>query len=437
MLLRELSKLPQTTSDFQYLKSLEISHIPLLVWERKQDCGAIGVVTRVIPDDAFNKWAINLLLSTSKIMYPPSEFSHQIYTDIIVELFETMLKNTAAKDKWEEEGESYFKTKVDFYTSKGLKIEAVLPAFPCKSSNPDKVSGYMPDKGEEMALRTLCDFASAVKKVYPPGILIWIVSDGHVFSDCIGVDDLTVNAFGFSLKELYHRINTSGEEMIRFCSLIDLFNLHNKPVDEEILDEIHLSHHIATEIDPTSENCRKILMKSCDTDWGQLKEDINTPNHPRLFLFRGFSKFMEEDLKQHPTIIAASKKKSKKIVAKIAFEMIKRNDAYSNLMELIFPMHLRFSIHAHTNSGPKYGIKLLSNKHCRVINSLEECSSPNYDDLLHIPTPWHNTVLKIEGDSMYYVTKTNNIMKAIQEGTYTGGWDKKSGCFELKARSTA
>lgn len=40
--------------------------------------------------------------------------------------------------------------------------------------------------------------------------------------------------------------------------------------------------------------------------------------------------------------------------------MIKRNDAYSNLVELMFPFHLRFSIHAHNNAGPKFGISLLS-----------------------------------------------------------------------------
>ncbi len=32
-------------------------------------------------------------------------------------------------------------------------------------------------------------------KIYPPGMKIWIVSDGHVFSDCIGVDDDVVSTY--------------------------------------------------------------------------------------------------------------------------------------------------------------------------------------------------------------------------------------------------
>jgi pyoverdine/dityrosine biosynthesis protein Dit1 len=36
-----------------------------------------------------------------------------------------------------------------------------------------------------------------------------------------------------------------------------------------------------------------------------------------------------------------------------------RNDAYSNLVSDLFPFHIRLSIHAHNNSGPKFAIRLL------------------------------------------------------------------------------
>ena len=64
----------------------------------------------------------------------------------------------------------------------------------------------MPDKGEELALSRLIQFADSIAKIYPPGIIIWIVSDGHVFSDCIGVDDSKVNRYFQGLQNLYQNL---------------------------------------------------------------------------------------------------------------------------------------------------------------------------------------------------------------------------------------
>lgn len=427
-----LAVAPKTGNDYLYLKDELVSPFPVLVWEEVTNDGIIGVVTGIIEINEFNRWFINLILKSSKVTYSLSTYpKSQQYTEVIVDIFARMIKNTTPNDKWEDEGKEFFTQRVDFFTSRGLKIEAILPAFPCKSSNPDKVSGDLPDKGEEMALKTLCNFALCVKEVYPPGMVIWVVSDGHVFSDCIGVDDTVVNKYGEALKNSYKAVNKSEEELVKFLSLVDLFDLKKNPIKNSELEDIELEHHIRTEIEETSETCRKILMKGCDTDCGQLKRDIDTPGHPRLSLFRGFSKFMDEDLKQHPSIATVSRKKQKKIIARVAFEMIKRNDAYSNLVDLMFPLHLRFSIHAHDNSGPKFGIRLLSNQRCKVIKSLEEVLSPNYDDLLHIPTPWHNTILVVENDPTHYITRTSAIMEAMMEGTHLGAWNKQNKCYEL------
>lgn len=403
------------------------------IWERSHDNGVLGIVTKAWNLSYFDNWMINLVLSTANIRYPFNTCPNlKIYTHKIIDIFVNTLKNTTAHDKWTEGGSIYFEKKVDFFTSKNLTIEAVLPAFPCKSSNLNKVAGWKPDKGEEMALTKLCEFAAKVKEVYPPGMLIWIVSDGHVFSDCIGVDDFAVNSYNEELKKLYNRINKSGKCCIKFCSLLDIFQLKNFPIDPEILSDIDVTHHLGTRLDEESENCRKLMIHSCDSDQGSLKEDISKPDHPRLFLFRGFSKFMEEDLADHPKLLTLSKKKTKKAVAQIAFEMIKRNDAYSNLVEIFFPMHLRLSIHAHNNSGPKYGVKLLDSKLCKAVKSIEECSTPSYDDLLHIPTPWHNSIFKLKGKEFYYITKSEIIKKAMIENDYQGSWKEEEGYFELE-----
>ncbi|KAI5962374.1 DIT1 [Candida pseudojiufengensis] len=371
------------------------------IWELDtQDSIKQGIVTLQILPNEFDYWFLKLLISDSKIYYPTvNDFSN--LTTTITEIFASKLKHTVENDKWDVIGKFKFQENVEFFTQRGVPIEAVLPAFPCKSSNYEKVSGDLPDKGEELALKRLIYFAEEVEKIYPPGIIIWIISDGHVFSDCIAVDDLKVNQYSIALKQIYKRIQKSTTTL-KFHSLPEIFkNIH------EISVNIDLQHFLDTKIDYESEICRKIMMLSCDTDNGKLKQDINTPNHPRLSLFRGFSKFMTEDLQFHPKVKLMTRKKFKKIVSQVAFEMIKRNDAYSNLVELMFPFHLRFSIHAHNNSGPKYGISLLSQNgidEILPINNLKDHKlPPTTTDLLHIPTPWHNSIV-LDGIQLIYTT---------------------------------
>lgn len=97
----------------------------------------------------------------------------------------------------------------------------------------------------------------------------------------------------------------------------------------------------------------------------------------------------------------------------------------------MFPFHLRLSIHAHDNAGPKFGVKLLASHNCKVIKSLEESNLPDFSDLLHIPTPWHNCVLKIPGKDFFFVTKSEVVKKALRAGSHIGEWNKSEGYFNI------
>lgn len=137
----------------------------------------------------FDLWFISHILNHStmglaeqKNKSLDTQSSH--YTDLITKIFDEDLRNITGDDKWEQEGKSYFKKVVTFFTSRMIQIETCLPAFPCKSHNTQKVAGTLPDKGEELALRRLASVANKIQQVYPPGIKMWVVSDGHVFSDC-------------------------------------------------------------------------------------------------------------------------------------------------------------------------------------------------------------------------------------------------------------
>lgn len=235
-----------------------------------------------------------------------------------------------------------------------------------------------------------------------------------------------VDSYTAHLHGLYRSLAEPGTDAIGFAGLKDLFfeGESSESFDPRWVEEIELPHYTGTKICPDSELSRKILMKGCDTENGRLKKQLNIPDHPRLHLFRGFSKFMTEDLCLLPFFQGISRKGFKKVVAKVAFEMIKRNDAYSNLVELVFPHHMRLSIHAHTNSGPKFGIKIISPLQCKTIRSLDNEEEPTFEDLLHIPTPWHNCVVKIEENERFYLTKTKTVMDAIENGNYEGTWVK-------------
>ena len=101
----------------------------------------------------------------------------------------------------------------------------------------------------------------------------------------------------------------------------------------------------------------------------------------------------------------------------------------------MFPLHVRLSIHAHKNGGPKFGINLLSKEKCKSIESLNADMS-SQSDFLHIPTPWHNSVVRIEGDKNWYVAKSKAVTDALRERTHTGqffcGAGTTGGYYRLK-----
>lgn len=410
----------------------QVEDVKVFEYKHPNENQVRGVILKSYEDEAnnelkdFHDWFSRLVVSDTRISFSSIEPKFDSNAEIAAEVaqfFANNLKNTTNHDEWESKGMQYFIKRVEYFTTRNLRIEAVLPAFPCKSSNTEKVYGLYPDKGEELALRRLIYVCNKIKKVYLPGLKIFIVSDGHVFSDCIGVDDDIVDNYTVKLRELYYQINKSADEdVIGFVSLKDLFFNKDEEFNQEMISNVLLDHFTGTKICPEAELSRRLLMAGCDTDAGKLRRDVNELNHPRLHLYRGFTRFMLEDLTLHPFSKKISKKCFKKTVSKVAFEMIKRNDAYSNLVELLFPHHMRLSIHAHTNSGPKFGIRLISGEECKIIKALDSNAEPSFEDLLHIPTPWHNAIVQIEGDSMYYLTKSKIVTDAIEQGHYKGKW---------------
>ncbi|KAI1771988.1 Pyoverdine/dityrosine biosynthesis protein-domain-containing protein [Hypoxylon cercidicola] len=343
---------------------------------------------------------------------------HESAAEKIVSLFDTYLRYQGADDKWDACGKAHFTERIQHFTSRGIRVELCLPAFPCKSSNIDKVTGKDPDYGERLALERIHGFIEEVEKVYEGGAKLWIISDGHVFSDCIGVDDQDVDWYNGRLIEMNRAIGVRRGNVNRvgFKSLVDLFELEKYRSQSELshlasqLDIPSIDHHVETRTTVEAELCRRILMAGCQSQRSALRQRIDSQDAAILALYRGFSRFMLEDLELHPFTRKMSRSKQKKLSAKVAFEMIMRNQAYSNLVELLFPNHVRLSIHAHNNAGPKFGIQLFDPATVRAVESLSPNGNPMTSrDLLHIPTPWHNCVVKMAGSEIWYVTKAKVV----------------------------
>ena len=418
--------------------------------------------------DEFDYFALTILSQEYAARKPQNLLHKQYQTCIpeIIKLFEDhLLSRHPQEDRWNT-GSDVFKKTLAYFVDRALPVQFCLPAFPCKSTNWRKTSSRLPDGAEHEAFLHLHLFCIKLQAIYPPGAHFFIVSDGHVFSDCIGTHDQDVYEYTDEAKALCdkiysllqtsavcyipeHAINTkavltdfqtsASESPIRF------FNLHNifQP-DSEILrsieadwDHVKINHPINTDVLPADDKCRGLMMRSCGFDEGMLGKMIkNYPEHSLTKTYAGFIRFMEEDLedfdemKQQQTIT-----QRKRIARRVAEEMIQRNQAYSHLVELVHPKAIRCSIHQHKNHGPKFAVNLLPPARFRSINSLDAAALQTATAVdnaenskvqeAHIPTPWHNVLVEIGeyaidrnpveddgGPAIVYVCKSGIVLDA-------------------------
>ncbi|KAH6662358.1 Pyoverdine/dityrosine biosynthesis protein-domain-containing protein [Halenospora varia] len=398
--------------------AVSINATNYVVWEgyREQDGSLVGIIQEVIPDSQeqyFRHFFLTLL--RRKMNIHSTQFRKHIYnkpntqvqTQSTVNLFDKLLRHIGANDQWELGGRDYFASRVEHFTSRGLPCEFCLPAFPCKSSNQDKVMGIVPDKGEEMGLLKLHNFVRGIEEIYPPGAKVWIISEVHVFSDC------SESPYTLIAKD------QNSNNGVGFQSLVDLFDLKNASIpSSDVTGQLNIpgiNHYLETALEEKAELCRRILMSGCQSDSSALRSRIDSRDPDILALYQGFSS------------------QRKKLSIRASFEMIM---AYSNLVELVFPNHVRLSIHAHSNSGPKFGIQLFERGLCKPASALLQApGSDDSNDLLHIPTLWHNCIIQVADDSRIYVGKSKIIKDALARGLYIGGWKEEhegmAGRFEL------
>lgn len=242
-------------------------------------------------------------------------------------------------------------------------ITCVLPAFPAKSPNLEKVLGYLPDQGERLALIFLDELCKKIKTFYAPGMQIILCSDGRVFSDVVGMLDVHVSAYQEGIEALIRDMSLSHLSTFHLdhCYPLLTFNEKRKAL---------LSHY-GKPLD-----FFKALMTSKNTD-DLNKKEIQAFNQ----LYRGITRFLFED-SSHLSSIKTRSKRQKEAREK-AYEVIRRSDAWSELIDAYFPYTLRLSIHPQVCGSRKLGIRLIDNETWM--------------------TPWHGVVL--ENHEGYHLVK--------------------------------
>jgi pyoverdine/dityrosine biosynthesis protein Dit1 len=317
----------------------------------------------------------------------------------------------------------------------------------------------MPDMAEHIALDVLRDFVNEVNKVYAPGATLWVISDGHVFSDCskytrrataiswanktvVGADDAMIDTFDAKMVELYEsKYKEAGPvPAIRFKGLKDIFM--KSPVSLAGFKERWLAwevpHPVNTERTHEAELCRKLMLGVGEADRAYIRQCIVEQEPHALQLYRGQTRFMLEDLAEVPSVKSLSNKQKKKTAADVAQEMMSRNQAYSNLVELLLPNYVRLSIHAHPNKGPKFAVRLLPKTMVRPIENLANRHEPVAAYEFQIPTPWHNSIIKVEGDELLYLARAEVAKAAVAGTDFEGSWvDGPSGSYFHLTRTAA
>lgn len=224
---------------------------------------------------------------------------------------------------------------------KNEPVTFILPAFPGKSPNPEKVLGSLPDYAERLSLNFLGTLCQRIKKFYTPGIKIILCSDGRVFSDVIGMKESNVTAYQVELDRLIKEMSLSDLSIFN----LDYFykDLHFVQMRDELMKRYGQS------LDFLKLKIRNGAKSSSSPD----EQEANR-------MYSGITRFLFEDA------MHAGQTKSRSAIQKEsrskAYEVIRRSNAWSALISEYFPEAVRLSIHPQICGSKKLGIRLIGNE---------------------------------------------------------------------------
>jgi L-tyrosine isonitrile synthase len=224
----------------------------------------------------------------------------------------------------------------------------VLPAFPAKSPNPNKVLGPRPDMAERQSITFLSDLCRRVGAVHAPGAQLILCSDGRVFSDAVGIKDSDITTYQNDLEALIDELG---------AATISTFDL------DDVFTGISFGE------------MRAQLMALYGEPIEALQEAVRAGGEAQR-LYCGITRFLLEDATRPDVTI--SRTALQKDCRRRAYEVIRRSKAWDAMLAAHFPNAVRLSIHPQVCGSRKMGIHLIETA----------------DEWL---TPWHGVAVEVGG----------------------------------------
>ena len=299
-----------------------------------RDLGGMGAMVGARLDGVFGR-----SFGTSKALIP-SETARVV----IDRLFRRRRTLVRSKEAPTEAALALHLSRAQSFIDRNERIQLVLPAFPAKAPNDRKVLGKLPDAAESLALESLVELLAELGEAYAPGAELVIASDGHVFADLVGVSDKDVLAYRRAIERMIEEQET---DRVKFFGLEDAFGALSANAARAALVSSYAE----------SEEAIRERAKQSPAHASQL-DGI----HRLLF---------EDEVVHHPE---QSRTQSRNKTRARAYEVVRRSDAWGNLVATVFPRALRLSIHPQPEVSAKIGISLLQTDDAWL-------------------TPWHSVAL--------------------------------------------
>lgn len=220
-------------------------------------------------------------------------------------------------------------------------VTFILPAFPGKSPNPKKVLGPLPDYAETLSLAFLGGLCQHVRQYYSPGIKILICSDGRVFSDIVGMKESDVTSYQSELNYLIEGLALSDLITVNLDDFYDDLSFGQKR-DELMKD-------FGNSLDFLMHKIRNGGLATGSPE----EQEANR-------MYRGITRFLFEDsLYPGQTKSRTALQNESRIKA---YEVIRRSNAWGELLSRYYPEAVRLSIHPQTCGSKKLGIRLIADE---------------------------------------------------------------------------
>ncbi|KAL9595587.1 MAG: hypothetical protein Q9219_006351 [cf. Caloplaca sp. 3 TL-2023] len=287
-----------------------------------------------------------------------------------------------------------FLNQVQGFVTRQEPVSMALPAFPFKSPNKaTKVLGSLPDMGEQISLLHLQGVCSAIKGVYKQGGEVYIVSDGLMYNDILGITDAEVYRYSQALQQMAKDCGCNDIKFLPFTNLLGGVSDAAEPTTEEayLKDVSYFRDQIMERYTPEGFNVESHLAKDADA----------------TLTYRGYIKFLETDLATRPADAEPkTKSQMKKMYEEIAKKMMVRGKAFAASIAQNVGGPIRLSIHASTEVS-KLSMSLIpqvGKSHTPWHSSLSRAidGSITMNHAASVPAMTHDLICDKEGRPSYF-----------------------------------